>query len=433
MTRQRFTDEGFDQLMTAWLDERARGPEPAPVLDAALARTTRTQPLPAWLVIDRWLPMRYTARVQMIPRLAPILLILGLLLAIAVAIIVVGSQRRLPPPFGLAAPGSVAFVADGHIWTADPDGSGRVQLTFEPRIDGFPTFSRDGTKIAFKRFPEPNSISKWEEWGDVVVADADGHHPIVLDPHVHSPSPITWSPDNRFIVYSRTVGTMDQVFTAAVDGSMRRQVTMGPLSNWGPTLSPDGRTIAFVRSRGADSSIVGLYVIQIDRTGERRLTTGSIYLFDSAEWSPDATTLLFSADIQSATVDTDYGDVLAVGLDGRPERLVVTAAGDDINPTWSPDGLSIAYRNVNGGRSRVMVAAADGSDPHWISEVGDWFNPQWSPDARHVLAVDGRSGGGQPIVAMLDPLGKEPAASFALPDVSGLGRADLPSWQRRAR
>ena len=43
-----------------------------------------------------------------------------------------------------------------------------------------------------------------------------------------------------------------------------------------------------------------------------------------------------------------------------------------------------------------MVAAADGSIAHPITDLGDWFNPQWSPDARHVLAVDGRTGGGQP-------------------------------------
>ena len=223
---------------------------------------------------------------------------------------------------------------------------------------------------------------------------------------------------------------MDQVFIAAVDGSVQRQVTSGPQSNWGPTLSPDGRTIAFVKG---SEPIVGLAIIQIDGTGERLVTTGSIHGFDSAEWSPDATILLFSADIQSDTVDSDYGDLLAVGLDGEPERSALSAAGEDIGPTWSPDGLFIAYLNKSGDRSRVMVAAADGSDPHPISDVGDWFNPQWSPDARHVLAVDGRSGGGQPIVATLDPLGKEPTASFALPDVSGFGRADLPSWQRLAR
>ncbi len=34
--------------------------------------------------------------------------------------------------------------------TANPDGSNRAQLTADPRIDGFATFSRDGTRIAFQ-------------------------------------------------------------------------------------------------------------------------------------------------------------------------------------------------------------------------------------------------------------------------------------------
>ena len=80
-----------------------------------------------------------------------------------------------------------------------------------------------------------------------------------------------------------------------------------------------------------------------------------------------------------------------------------------------------------------MIANSDGSDAHPISEFGDWFNPQWSPDARHVLAVDERKGGGQPIVAILDPSGRDPSSSFTLPDASGLGRADQSSWQRLAR
>ncbi len=79
-----------------------------------------------------------------------------------------------------------------------------------------------------------------------------------------------------------------------------------------------------------------------------------------------------------------------------------------------------------------MVANADGSSPHPISGFGSWYQPQWSPDGRHVLAVDGRSGGGEPIVAILDPSGHEATASFALPEASGVGRADGPSWQRLA-
>ena len=426
MTRERIPDMALDQLMTAWLDDRAHGPEADPVLEAALARTTRTRPLPTWLLPERWLPMRSNRPLQRIPSLVPILLLLGLLLAASVAFFVVGSQRRLPPPFGLAAPGVVAFVADGHIWTANPDGSEPRQLTFDQRTDSFTVFSRDGTKIAFKRLPAPDSKLYWEEWGDVIVADADGRNAIVVDAMVHSPSPISWSPDGRFIVYSRTIGTVDQVFMAATDGSSTRQITSGPQFNWGPTLSPDGRTIAFVKGF---PSIVGVYVVQSDGTGEQRLTSARIDGFDLAEWSPDATTLLYSA----GNVELSRQDLWAVGLDDKPERRIVGSPGNDSGQAWSPDGVWIAYLNaLAGGKSRVMVAGADGSNAHPISDPDDWSYPQWSPDARHVLAVDGRLGGGQPIVAILDPLGKSPASSFALPGGAMNGPPDFTGWQRRA-
>jgi len=420
MTRERFTDEVFDQLMSTWLDERAHGPAADPVLDAALSRTRRARPLPGWLLPERWLPMPLTSRFASVPRLVPVLLVLGLLLAFAVAIALVGSQRRLPPPFGLAAPGVVAFAADGDLWTANPDGSNRVRLTTDPRIDGFPVFSRDGTRIAFKRLPVENARPDWEDWGDVVVADVDGRNPIVLDPDVHSPSPMSWSGDGRFLVYSRTVDGLDQVFVAATDGSIRRQVTTDGQDIWGPTLSPDGRTIAFVKSN------VGIFVIQTDGTGERQIAPGPIEQFEFAEWSPDGATLLYSA-----RSGGDSPDVWSVGLDGeQPERLVATP-DEEYGATWSPDGHWIAYLSWTGGH-RVTVARADGSNPRPISEPGAWRYPQWSPDARHVLAVDWRSGGSQPIVAILDPFGNVPMTSFAIPDVSGLGRADFASWQRLA-
>ena len=133
MTRQRYTGEAFDELVVSWLDDRAHGPAADEVLDRALARTSRTRPLPAWLVPERWLPGPLTLRLRQGSRLVPVLLLVGLLLlAVAIALFTIGSQRRLPPPFGLAAPGSVAFISDGHIWTANRDGSGLLEVTFDP-------------------------------------------------------------------------------------------------------------------------------------------------------------------------------------------------------------------------------------------------------------------------------------------------------------
>ena len=79
----------------------------------------------------------------------------------------------------------------------------------------------------------------------------------------------------------------------------------------------------------------GIYAIQFDGTGERRLTLSQIdSQFDLAEWSPDGDTLVFGA----AMVDEADENLWAVGLDGKPERRIVGSPGDDMGPTWSPDG-----------------------------------------------------------------------------------------------
>lgn len=429
MTRRLDSSEAFDALIASWLDERAHGPAADDVVDRVVARTLRTRVLPAWLVLDRWLPARLAQRPGQGSRLVPVLLLIVLaLLAAGLLAVAIGSQRRLPPPFGPAAPGSVAFTASGHIWTANRDGTSLRQLTADSRIDFAPTFSRDGTRIAFKRLPVPNSKSDWQDWGDVIVANADGSHPVVIDADVHSPSPVTWSPDDRFIVYSRTVDGLDQVFVAASDGTSVQQLTTGSEAGWGPVLSPDGRTVAYVR--GADTDMIGLYAIGIDGSSDRRLTTYPIDMFELAEWSVDNSSLMYGA----ITGHDAYEAIWIVGLDGRPERRLVRTSRDG-GPTWSPDGRWIAFiHRLPSGENQVMVAGADGSNPRSISDPGQWSNPYWSPDARNVLAVDGQSSGsgGSLVAAIFDPFGTSPTTTFALPGQAGTGPPDLPGWQRRA-
>src|SRR6185503_17896023 len=49
--------------------------------------------------------------------------------------------------------GKIAFVSSNQIWTMQPDGSGRTQLTNPPAgfRDGAPTWSPDGSRVLFHR------------------------------------------------------------------------------------------------------------------------------------------------------------------------------------------------------------------------------------------------------------------------------------------
>ena len=77
---------------------------------------------PAWTFPERWLPVDLVTERVSTPR-APwraigVLALIGLLLA-ATAAVYVGSQPRIPPPFGLAANGQVVFTQDGDVFVRD--------------------------------------------------------------------------------------------------------------------------------------------------------------------------------------------------------------------------------------------------------------------------------------------------------------------------
>src|SRR6185436_10537582 len=89
-----------------------------------------TSQRPGWLVLDRWLSAQATGRLAWLTRGATRVAIVALLIALAVAVVViVGSQRWLPPPYGLAKPGLVVYGWGDHLFVMNGDGSGRRQLT----------------------------------------------------------------------------------------------------------------------------------------------------------------------------------------------------------------------------------------------------------------------------------------------------------------
>ena len=77
----------------------------------------------------------------------------------------VGSQHRLPPPFGFARNGTFAWVANGQIVTTDLGSTKPRQLTSGDPTFNRPAFSRDGTKLAYERFTTVDQTS-----GDVIFA-----------------------------------------------------------------------------------------------------------------------------------------------------------------------------------------------------------------------------------------------------------------------
>ena len=71
----RFTpvSDDFDLILAAWFESDAPAPEPETLFDSVIEATSRTRPLPAWRLPERWIPVDLALR-PALPRqrLAPL-------------------------------------------------------------------------------------------------------------------------------------------------------------------------------------------------------------------------------------------------------------------------------------------------------------------------------------------------------------------------
>jgi Tol biopolymer transport system component len=422
----------FERLMTAWFEADAQVRAPDQLLDSVVARTRRARRRPGWLLPERWIPVQLTMRLQAVPRLAPILLLVGLLLAAALAILIVGSRPKLPAPFGVAGNGRIAYLSGGQIHTALADGSNPVQLTFAKTGAATPIWSHDGTRITYKRLSNDQPTDDPTVYGDLVVVRADGSGELTLLSHVTGLSPVIWSSDDRFLVYSYATHTnFEQVFVVPADGSSPELRIGDPTTfNWGPSFSADGQRVSYI----SDNAV---YVVDRDGSDLRKLSTRTYDEMSGAStsgavWYPDGRRLIFSAGTQGSH------DLWTVGLDGGPEVHFSSDIGSEDNPAFSPDGSLLAYLERGLGserRTRVVVVGTDGTNPIRLEGTYGWLGPIWSPDGRTVVVGDDLSK--PPKFFELDATGRSPRVELALPAVAPPNQLsnliEIPAWQRVAQ
>lgn len=157
------------------------------------------------------------------------------------------ASEPAPSPDGDRIAYTVLTLADGNreIWVMKRDGSDGTQLTFDSEIDDHPSWSPDGTRIAFRSY-------RTQLDGDIWVMDADGSDPVNLTPDpvpaLYDAGHPAWSPDGTRIAFASNEGGTHDIWVMNADGSGRTQLTNSIDFDVEPAWSPDGSTIVFRRS-----------------------------------------------------------------------------------------------------------------------------------------------------------------------------------------
>jgi len=212
----------------------------------------------------------------------------------------------------------------GDVWIMDADGSRERPLLVLPDDQRYPTFSPDGTQLAYT---SRNAAGNADVW--VANADGTGAH-LVYDSGLDDSAP-AWSPDGTRLAFERhgPVGGEDGdvfVLDLATGGVM--QLTEEPSHDEGPAWSPDGTMIAFTSERLDPNGDV--WIMQSDGSDQRRLTTNQI-LDESPDWQPIPTTIVPA--VPCGDVSVAPGGASSVVADGpRGCRRALRLASE-----WTPE------------------------------------------------------------------------------------------------
>ncbi|HEV3000748.1 MAG TPA: hypothetical protein VGW75_08415 [Solirubrobacteraceae bacterium] len=186
----------------------------------------------------------------------------------------------------------------------------------------------------------------------------------------------------------------DGLWWISDDGASRTPV---PGGGQDPAWALDGQRFAVAANLGADRT--RLEVGRLDSPA-RTAVPGSDGLREPS-WSPDGLTLAASREVRPARDDEDAtprSELVLVPAGGGEPR-VLTSGAYDVSPAWSPAGGEIAFSRVvfdtrRGTVERTLMAIRpDGSGLRRIA--GDGGDPAWSPDGQRIAFSSVRDRNGE--------------------------------------
>jgi len=342
-----------------------------------------------------------------------------------------------------------------------------LRLTVDPAEDVSPAWSPDGRYLAFiRRSATENGI---------FIIPALGGPERKLGQTEPNLSKLSWSPDGKFLAVIDRASPQERysIFLLSVEDGKKQRLTSPPESfaDTFPAFSPDGQTMAFIRTSSFSSE--DIYLISTRGGNTRRLTADERRVH-SFTWTADSSEIVFSSNRGGGF---SLWRVTVSG--GKPERVAVTgqnayspaisrqgnrlaynvsfidsniwrldrasaanqAAGQQRSPTklisstrqdhspqFSPDGKKIVFTSDRSGNEGLWVCESDGSHPVQLTFFDGTIGgtPRWSPDGQQIV-FDARPAGNSDIYVVSAEGGKpHPLTLETSHDV-------IPSWSRDGR
>ena len=258
------------------------------------------------------------------------------------------------------------------------------------RVTGTPAISPDGRRVAYQVRETNWDDNAYET--EIWLADtgAAGSGRQITNATKSSTQP-AFSPDGRWLAFLSDRSGTRQIYRLSLEGGEAEALTSGSEDVRAFEWSPDGTRIAYTMTdpvtpamkeraekygdythEDHDARMANLHVVTVATRATAAVTAGQ-FVVGAFAWSPDGTRLAFDHRVSSDAGESGSADISLVNATGGAVTPLVTQAGPDSNPQWSPDGREIVFQSAMAepfyffANSALAVVAAGGGSPRSLT------------------------------------------------------------------
>jgi Tol biopolymer transport system component/DNA-binding winged helix-turn-helix (wHTH) protein len=206
------------------------------------------------------------------------------------------------------------------------------------------------------------------------------------------------SPDGRQVAFSWDgEDTRRHIYVKLLGEQRPLRLTQDPAEDSFPAWSPDGKQIAFMRRRtDSESDIMLIPSISGPERILHRIQVGFLVSGSGRmmAWSADGKSLCFTSELGPSSHHALFLLSLASG-DVRPLFARSESPEGDSSPAFSPDGRWLAFARYAGPRTskiflqHVTAKLEPDGEPLMVANTsGNSTTPVWLPDSKRILFLD---------------------------------------------